>query len=145
LKRLAKGLLYGPSRKQYDWQSPRTGTFITPERHESVAKSVVYASNNVTETFTHITVPAGSKASLTSLKMKRIGTGSRDVRVYIDGNLAFLFDENTTVDYEFRFEEAIRFQISLTLLSVGSGTFAEYFSVSTVHILESQSEGYLNS
>lgn len=67
------GLLSGPSRKQYDTFTTRTGDVVKPEKHNSI--TVIGSLGPGTDTFNFYTVPTGKEVRILYLNVLYRGGG----------------------------------------------------------------------
>lgn len=80
------GLLSGPSRKQFDWQSPRTGEFVSQERRTVFPESAQVAPAGSTSLYV---CPAGKRAKILSFTLD-VGANSLATLTVQSDFLAYL-------------------------------------------------------
>jgi len=141
------GLLGGPSRKQYDSFTPRTGEYIKPEKHANKSTSVVLAGGALT--FSLITVPEGYQARILYFMFRSRGGGTSNLR-YADADsysgITYLLSNDATGVYlcSFSYENAPIVQSGSTV-DVSQGVGCVGSLVTVTYSLELKGEGYFTN
>lgn len=138
-----KGLVHGPSRKQYDGFNTKTGDKIEfPERRET---SVYTATRTTAGSTTFYTTPAGKRAKVIFVSLYAKNTAG--VALYLDASLVVKLPDVATSSTQWTqylgYENGIDLKSGQTLVITNLSNSSE--GVATVWIVEEDASGaYLN-
>jgi len=140
------GLLHGPSRKQFDVFTPRTGEYIKPEKHTPISIYKSIGSGN----FTLLTVPTGFQAKILYYFLSSSGTGYANLS-FSDptaplSSSGFVFIAQTLQEPIFNTFDYDGAPIVRQGQTIRLAVFpADFCFVCVVYTLESSSEGYFSN